>query len=92
MLRANLQETFQFILVDEFQDTSDAQMELINLLAQPVQADLDSNLLVVGDDDQSIYKFQGANIKNILNFIAEYPTVETIILDKNYRSNQSIVD
>lgn len=92
ILRANLQETFQFVLVDEFQDTSDAQMELVNLIAQPLESDLESNLLVVGDDDQSIYKFQGANIKNILGFIAEYPDVQTVILDKNYRSNQSIVD
>ena len=92
LLRLNLQETFQFILVDEFQDTSDAQMQLINLLAKPVELDLDPNLLVVGDDDQSIYKFQGANIKNILSFLAEYENVETIILNKNYRSNQKIVD
>jgi len=92
LLRLNLQETFQFILVDEFQDTSDAQMQLINLLAKPVELDLEPNLLVVGDDDQSIYKFQGANIKNILSFLAEYENVETIILNKNYRSNQKIVD
>jgi len=92
LLRLNLQETFQFVLVDEFQDTSDAQMQLINLLSQPVELDIEPNLLVVGDDDQSIYKFQGANIKNILRFLAEYEGVETIILNKNYRSNQKIVD
>ncbi|MBT6142886.1 ATP-dependent helicase [bacterium] len=92
VLKANLQEIFQFILVDEFQDTSDAQMQLIKLLSNSSLPDFIPNLLVVGDDDQSIYKFQGANIKNILEFLSTYSTTKTIVLEKNYRSTQSIVD
>ena len=81
------QDKFQYILVDEYQDTNNSQYLLINLLAQAIR-----NLCVVGDDDQSIYKFRGANIGNILNFEDDYSDVQKITLDQNYRSTQNILD
>ena len=81
------QDKFQYILVDEYQDTNNSQYLLINLLAQS-----NRNLCVVGDDDQSIYKFRGANIGNILNFEDDYSDVQKITLDQNYRSTQNILD
>lgn len=81
------QDKFQYILVDEYQDTNNSQYLLINLLAQA-----NKNLCVVGDDDQSIYKFRGANIGNILNFEDDYSDVQKITLDQNYRSTQNILD
>jgi len=81
------QDKFQYILVDEYQDTNNSQYLLINLLAQA-----NRNLCVVGDDDQSIYKFRGANIGNILNFEDDYSDVQKITLDQNYRSTQNILD
>ena len=81
------QDKFQYILVDEYQDTNNSQYLLINLLAQT-----NRNLCVVGDDDQSIYKFRGANIGNILNFEDDYSDVQKITLDQNYRSTQNILD
>lgn len=81
------QNKFRYILVDEYQDTNNSQYLLINLLAQSHK-----NLCVVGDDDQSIYKFRGANIKNILNFKEDYPDVHQITLDQNYRSTQNILE
>ena len=81
------QDKFQYILVDEYQDTNNSQYILINLLAQA-----NRNLCVVGDDDQSIYKFRGANIGNILNFEDDYSDVQKITLDQNYRSTQNILD
>lgn len=81
------QEKFQYILVDEYQDTNNSQYMLINLLAQNHR-----NLCVVGDDDQSIYKFRGAKIENILNFEDDYPEAKRITLDQNYRSTQNILD
>lgn len=80
-------EKFRYILVDEYQDTNNSQYLLINLLAQGHR-----NLCVVGDDDQSIYKFRGANIGNILNFEDDYTDVKKITLDQNYRSTQNILD
>lgn len=80
------QERFRYILVDEFQDTNYAQFELLKLLSGH------RNLTVCGDDDQSIYKFRGAAISNILNFQAEYPDAELVVLKKNYRSTQEILD
>lgn len=80
-------EQFQYVLVDEFQDTNWAQYELIKLLAAPR-----NNLTVVGDDDQSIYKFRGASISNILEFRKDFPAAKQVVLTKNYRSRQNILD
>ena len=81
------QERFKYIMVDEYQDTNTAQFKFISLLAQRYQ-----NLCVVGDDDQSIYKFRGANIHNILNFEQYFPDAKVIKLEENYRSTQNILD
>ncbi|MFH1598372.1 MAG: UvrD-helicase domain-containing protein [Patescibacteria group bacterium] len=81
------QKKFKYILVDEFQDTNFAQYELIKMLAQPLD-----NLTVTGDDDQSIYKFRGAAISNILEFKKDFPHSQEVVLVKNYRSNQNILD
>jgi len=77
---------FRFILVDEFQDTNYAQFELLKLLADH------RNLTVCGDDDQSIYKFRGAAISNILGFEETFPEAQHVVLDRNYRSTQPILD
>lgn len=83
----NYQNKFQYIMVDEYQDTNTAQFELIRLLAGS-----NRNLCVVGDDDQSIYKFRGANIRNILDFEQYFPEAKVIKLEQNYRSTQNILD
>ena len=83
----NYQERFRYIMVDEYQDTNTAQFELIRLLADGYR-----NLCVVGDDDQSIYKFRGANIRNILDYEKIYPDAKVIKLEQNYRSTQNILD
>ncbi|WP_026507603.1 ATP-dependent helicase [Butyrivibrio sp. MC2013] len=80
-------ERFRYIMVDEYQDTNTAQFELIALLAGKYR-----NLCVVGDDDQSIYRFRGANIRNILDFEKNYPDATVIKLEQNYRSTQTILD
>lgn len=84
---SNYQKRFKYIMVDEYQDTNTAQFELIRLLA-----DAHHNLCVVGDDDQSIYKFRGANIRNILDFEKVYPEAEIIRLEQNYRSTQNVLN
>ena len=81
------QERFKYIHVDEYQDTNTAQFELIRLLADKYR-----NLCVVGDDDQSIYKFRGANIRNILDYELHYPEAKVIKLEKNYRSTENILN
>lgn len=81
------QRQFKYILVDEFQDTNFAQNELIKLLTGKRQ-----NIMAVGDDDQSIYKFRGAAVSNIIQFRKNYPKARTIVLTKNYRSSQEILD
>ena len=80
-------ERFRYIMVDEYQDTNTAQFQLIRLLAKKYK-----NLCVVGDDDQSIYKFRGANIYNILNFEKEFSDAKVIKLEQNYRSTGNILN
>lgn len=84
---ANYQNRFRYIMVDEYQDTNNAQFELVRLLA-----DRNRNLCVVGDDDQSIYRFRGANIRNILDFEKVYPDALVVKLEQNYRSTQTVLD
>ncbi len=81
------QKQFKFIMVDEFQDTNYAQFELVKMLS-----DLNRNIVVVGDDDQAIYKFRGASISNIMQFKKFYPEAKEIFLIHNYRSAQNILD
>jgi len=81
------QNRFRYIMVDEYQDTNTAQFELVRLLAAKYR-----NLCVVGDDDQSIYKFRGANIMNILNFETIYSEAKVIKLEQNYRSTKTILE
>ena len=81
------QHRFQYIMVDEYQDTNHAQYKLVSMLA-----DAHKNLCVVGDDDQSIYKFRGANIENILSFEKQYTNAKVVKLEENYRSTQNILD
>lgn len=88
-LRAKLQEQYQFILVDEFQDTNEVQMQLILSLTGD---NPEPNILVVGDDDQAVYGFQGADISHMLSFQNTFPTTQLIVLTQNYRSRQEILD
>lgn len=85
-VRINLQHRYKYILVDEYQDTNPSQFELISYLIERSQ-----NLFVVGDDDQSIYSWRGANPANILDFKELFPTAKKVILDQNYRSSSTIV-
>lgn len=84
---ARYRQQFKYTLVDEFQDTNWAQYELVKLLAAPT-----NNLTVVGDDDQSIYRFRGASMSNILQFEKDYPEAKRVVLTNNYRSSQNILD
>ena len=84
---AEVRNRFRYILVDEFQDTNYAQWELLKALARP-----EGNLTVVADDDQSIYKFRGAAVSNLLSFTEVYPQAAVVVLNDNYRSGQAILD
>lgn len=86
-VRAGYQEQFKHVLVDEYQDTNRAQYELVRILAAGHR-----NLMVVGDDDQSIYAFRGANLRNILDFEDDFPDATVIKLEQNYRSTQNILE
>ena len=86
-LRREYQDRFPWILVDEFQDTNHTQFELVRLLAGP-----DRHLTVVGDDDQSIYRFRGAKVENLLEFLDSFPGAAQVLLKRNYRSGQHILD
>lgn len=81
------QERYEYLLVDEFQDTNTAQFELVRLLASKYY-----NIFCVGDEDQSIYAFRGADYRNVLRFREDYPTAKVVLLEQNYRSTQSILD
>lgn len=85
-VRSYCQNKFRFVLVDEYQDTNHAQYLLMKYIA-----DGSRNVMVVGDDDQSIYKFRGAAVENILNFDKQYPDAKIILLEQNYRSTKSII-
>src|SRR5213076_2017567 len=84
---AKWRDRFRHVLVDEYQDTNRAQYVLVNLLASEHR-----NVAVVGDDDQSIYRFRGADIRNILDFRKDYPDAHVVHLEQNYRSSQAILD
>ena len=83
------QEWYQYFLIDEYQDTSGAQNELLQLLIDYWEK---PNVFVVGDDDQCIYEFQGARVKNMTQFVERYPDIEVVVLKENYRSTQKILD
>ena len=84
---AKWRDRFRHVLVDEYQDTNRAQYVLVNQLALEHR-----NVVVVGDDDQSIYRFRGADIRNILDFRKDYPDAHVVRLEQNYRSSQAILD
>ena len=86
-IRDNYRRRFHHILVDEFQDTNTVQYQLLKLLAGP-----DGNLFAVGDEDQSIYRWRGADYRNILQFEKDYPKCQKILLEQNYRSVQNVLD
>lgn len=83
----NYQERYKYILIDEYQDTNEAQYVFSKMLSDKYK-----NIFVVGDNDQAIYAFRGANFKNILNFESDYPNCKTILLEENYRSTKTILD
>ena len=91
-LRYEIQEQYQYVLVDEFQDTNDAQMRLLRYITDAQVNEGRPNIMAVGDDDQAVYKFQGAEVSNILNFKKLFTGVEIVTMTDNYRSTQDILD
>lgn len=91
-LLAGVQERFLYVLIDEFQDTNAAQMRLTHLIADHAGNDGNPNLMAVGDDDQSIFAFNGAELNNMLTFRRTYPSTKTIVLSDSYRSTQAILE
>lgn len=91
-LRYQLQEQYHYLLVDEFQDTNDGQLRLLHQLADSPVHEGSPDIMAVGDDDQAIYKFQGAEVNNVRHFQAAYPDARLITLSRNYRSRQDILD
>ncbi|MBC7564945.1 ATP-dependent helicase [Candidatus Saccharibacteria bacterium] len=91
-LRFNLQEKYLYIMVDEFQDTNLAQTRILRSLTSNPVNEGRPNLMIVGDDDQAIYSFQGAEISNILEFQESYPATERIVLTDNYRSGDTVIE
>lgn len=91
-LKFDLQEQYQYVLVDEFQDTNNAQMKILSLVLDAEVHEGRPNVMVVGDDDQAVYKFQGAELSNIINFKEMYRDVEVVNMVENYRSTQEILD
>ena len=89
---ADIQERFSYVLIDEFQDTNPAQLRLAHLVADHHTAEGNPNLMAVGDDDQSIFKFNGAELNNMLGFRRAYPAAKVIVLTANYRSTQELLD
>ena len=90
--RYTLQEKYQFILLDEYQDTNEAQAEIVKLLSDHPLHEGKPNVMAVGDDDQAIYAFQGAKHFHMLDFIKSYEDVKVVVLNENYRSTQKIID
>lgn len=88
-IKLDLQEKYQFILVDEYQDTNSAQNQILWMLSDFFD---DPNLFAVGDDDQSIYRFQGASLENIMEFESHFPSTQRVALTRNYRSAQRVLD
>ncbi len=91
-LRSDVQERFQYVLIDEFQDSNAAQMRLAHLVSDHESNLGKPNLMAVGDDDQSIYKFNGAELANMLTFQKTYPDAKLVVLTQNYRSSQVVLD
>ncbi len=89
---ADIQERFHYVLIDEFQDTNGAQLRLAHKIADHETANGNPNIMAVGDDDQSIYKFNGAELSNMLGFTRSYPSAQVYVLSKNYRSSQDVLD
>jgi DNA helicase-2/ATP-dependent DNA helicase PcrA len=87
VVREKYQKRFEHVLVDEFQDTNTAQYKLVSLLSQP-----QNNVFVVGDEDQGIYAFRGADFRNVLRFREDYPACKTVLLEQNYRSTQIVLN
>ncbi len=91
-LLSQVQDRFMYVLIDEFQDTNKAQLRLADLVAAHPSTEGKPNLMAVGDDDQSIFAFNGAELNNMLSFRRSYPTTDIIVLQDNYRSSQLILD
>jgi DNA helicase-2/ATP-dependent DNA helicase PcrA len=91
-MRADIQEHFSYLMIDEFQDTNDAQFRMSYLISNNPVAEGRPNILAVGDDDQAIYRFQGAQLSNAKQFLNSYKDTKLIVLTKNYRSHQSVLD